>query len=68
MNLKSFAKSYEYIDKIKKLFSKKFKNIIIFYGNHPDDDMLLAYYAKYYISSTGGYSALLSNITNGIRI
>lgn len=68
MNLNSFAKSYEYIYKIKKLFSKRFKNIIIFYGNHPDDDMLLAHYAKYYISSGGSYSYLLSKITNGIEI
>ena len=68
MNLKSFEKSYEYIDKIKELFSKQFKNIKIFYGNHPDDDILIAYYAKYYIESIGGYSNLLANITNGIVI
>ena len=68
MNLQSFAKSYEYIDKIKKIFSYHFKNIKIFYGNHPDDDILLSYYAKYFIPSTGGYSFLLKHLTNGIVI
>jgi hypothetical protein len=63
--LNNFNKSYEYLDQIIKIFEDNNFNVQYYYGNHPDDDIIIGYKTKYLIQSNGGYSYLLSKITNG---
>lgn len=66
--LDSFKKSYEYINKIKKIFKNEDFNVKLILGIHPDDNMIISLNADYFIESGGSYSKLLANITNGIII
>ena len=66
--LDSFKKSYEYINKIKKIFENEIFNVKLLLGIHPDDNMIISLNADYFIESGGSYSKLLANITNGIII
>lgn len=65
LDLDNFNKSYEYLDQIIKIFEDNNFNVQYYYGNDPDDDIIIGYKSKYLIQSNGGYSHLLSKITNG---
>ena len=68
LDLDNFNKSYEYLNEIIKIFEDNNFNVISYYGNDPDDDVIIAYKAEYLLQTKGGYSYLLANITNGIII
>lgn len=58
----NLTKSWKYITEIEKLFKNNDFNVMLYTGNHPDDDLILSSRVKYFVKSGGGYSIILSEI------
>lgn len=58
----NLTKSWKYITEIEKLFKSNDFNVMLYTGNHPDDDLILSSRVKYFVKSGGGYSIILSDI------
>lgn len=58
----TYKKSTLYIDCIKYFLKNKNFNVILRLGNDPDSDLIFMSYAKYFISSGGGYSKLVEKL------
>ena len=58
----NLTKSWKYITEIEKLFKSNDFNVMLYTGNHPDDDLILSSRVKYFVKSGGGYSIIISEI------
>jgi len=67
IKLKNYKHSTYVINKIKELFEKNGIKVELSLGKNPDDDVILVYKSKYFIPSKGGYSRLLTEITQKSR-
>lgn len=58
-NLKSLKKSKYYIKLLKNFFNKNNYKVDVFFNRDADEDFIYMSYAKYFVSTGGGFSALI---------
>ena len=66
---KCLSESAKYVEDRKNFFKREIPEIKVEYrlGQSPDDDIILVYYVKHFITTGGGYGNMIKEIKNNIN-